>query len=135
MTLFRSVSGFLTVLMLLASPASAADKKMPDVADAINQWKTAIEHGSVDNILSLYDKKAIMFSVFAVKPLTTRAALKDNYEQVVVNPDRRVVITESHPRRFGDIAINSGLYTLSYTQEGEPVSVPSRFSFTYILKG
>jgi hypothetical protein len=52
----------------------------------------------------------------------------------VANPDINVNVTESHPRQFGNVAINSGLYTLSYTQDGETVTIPSRFSFTYLLK-
>jgi hypothetical protein len=47
----------------------------------------------------------------------------------------RVEVQETHPRRFGNMAVNTGRYTLSYTQEGEEVVVPARFTFTYQLQG
>jgi len=115
-------------------PVIAAESKTPEVASALVNWKAAVESGSLDKIMALYDKDVIMFSVFAVKPLETPQELKSYYEKVVQNPDIKVAVTESHPRQFGDVAVNSGLYTLSYSQDGETVSIPSRFSFTYVLK-
>lgn len=129
MTLLRSAA---IALVLFSNTAFAADA--PTVASALTTWETAVESGSIDKIMSLYDKDAIMFSVFAVKPLETPKALRDYYKKVVANPDINVNVTESHPRQFGNVAINSGLYTLSYTQDGETVTIPSRFSFTYLLK-
>lgn len=129
MTLLRSAA---IALVLFSNTAFAADA--PTVASALTTWETAVESGSIDKIMSLYDKEAIMFSVFAVKPLETPKALRDYYKKVVANPDINVNVTESHPRQFGNVAINSGLYTLSYTQDGETVTIPSRFSFTYLLK-
>ncbi len=120
------------VAVITAQPTFAADA--PDVPSALTAWKAAVESGSVDKIMTLYDKDAIMFSVFAIKPLETPDALKKYYKKVVQNPDIKVSITEVHPRQFGDVALNSGLYTLSYSQDGETVSIPSRFSFTYLLK-
>ena len=120
-------------LVLFSSTAFAAEA--PPVGEALNQWKAAVETGSVDKVLATYDKDAIMFSVFAVKPLETPKELRAYYKKVVENPDISVKVTETHPRQYGDIGVNSGLYTLSYTQDGEMVTIPSRFTFVYILKG
>ena len=35
---------------------------------------------------------------------------------------------------YGDTAINTGLYTVSNLRDGQPVTTPARFSFTYRLK-
>ncbi|MEK6746728.1 MAG: DUF4440 domain-containing protein [Pseudomonadota bacterium] len=107
----------------------------PDVGSAIQDWKSAVEGRDVEAIAALYDKNAIMISTFVQNPLTTNKALTGYYKKVVSNPDVRVEIEEEHPRRFGDMAVNTGKYTLSYTQEGEEVAVPARFSFTYQLQG
>ncbi|MDX1975610.1 MAG: nuclear transport factor 2 family protein [Rickettsiales bacterium] len=124
----------LLAAMMLSSAAVAAESA-PDIGQAIVQWKEAVESRDSDAIVALYDSKAIMISTFAQAPLASRAALKAYYKQVVQNPDIKIDITEQHPRRFGDIAINSGQYTLSYTQEGEDMEIPARFSFVYQLKG
>lgn len=118
------------------APAKAnATAPAPEVSSAVMDWKDAVEGTDVNAIAALYDKNAIMISTFVQAPLTTRAALIAYYKKVIANPDVRVEIEEEHPRQFGSMAVNTGRYTLSYTQEGEEVVVPARFSFTYQLQG
>jgi hypothetical protein len=38
-------------------------------------------------------------------------------------------------RVYGDIAVNTGYYTFSYTKDGETKSIPARYSFTYVKDG
>lgn len=130
------------ILSSFITPASARELAptmlkagAPDVGSAIQDWKGAVEGRDVEAIAALYDKNAIMISTFVQNPLTERKALLSYYKKVVANPDVRVEIEEEHPRRFDDMAVNTGRYTLSYTQEGEEVAVPARFSFTYKLQG
>ena len=85
--------------------------------------------------MKLYDKNAIMISTFAQEPLTKHEQIIGYFKKVIVNPDIKVDIEDSHPRIFGNVAVNSGRYTLSYTQEGETVSIPARYSFVYVLQG
>lgn len=122
----------MALALLLPFPALA--DKTPAVEDALKEWVAAIVAGKADDVVNLYDKNAVMISTFKQHPITTRAALIRYYKEVVSNPDREVNVTEQHARRFGDIAINTGEYTLSYTQEGEVVEIPARFSFTYQLQ-
>ncbi len=114
-------------------PAKSAGKQ--DVDGALTQWKEAVEGGNVDAIMKLYDKHAIMISTFAQDPLTKREQIEGYFKRVIVNPDIKVEIEDTHPRTFGTMAVNSGRYTLSYTQEGEQVTIPARFSFVYSLEG
>ncbi len=123
-----------SLLFFAASPALASPAA-PAVDTALTEWVEAVQSRSLDNIMRLYDKDAIMISTFAQHPLTTRAQLKEYFTKVIANPDVVVDVTESHPRMFGDMAVNTGQYTLSYTQEGEPEEIPARFSFTYVLRG
>lgn len=117
-------------------PAPADAKSvLPEFDSVITEWKNAVEGRDPQAIMALYDKNAIMISTFVQKPLIGSEAILGYYKKVVANPDVRVEIEEEHPRRFGDMAINTGRYTLSYTQEGEPIIVPARFSFTYQLQG
>lgn len=124
-------------LMLLTSSALADPKptSKEGVDAALTQWKETVESGKVDDIMKLYDRKAVMISTFAQDPLTKRSQIEEYFKRVVVNPDIEVSIEDTHPRVFGNMAANSGRYTLSYTQEGEQISIPARFSFLYVLKG
>ncbi len=124
----------LTIIASMLLPLSAMADSVPPVESALQQWVEAVETGTSEDIVALYDKDAVMISTFKQRPMTKRKELLDYYKQVADNPDRVVEVTEQHPRRYGDLAINTGQYTLSYTQEGEPVEIPARFSFTYVLK-
>ena len=145
MTYLRLTS-LIAATLLFASPVIAreapSDDKpaaksagKQDVDGALTQWKEAVEGGNVDAIMKLYDKHAIMISTFAQDPLTKREQIEGYFKRVIVNPDIKVEIEDTHPRTFGTMAVNSGRYTLSYTQEGEQVTIPARFSFVYSLEG
>lgn len=126
------------LMFLLAFPAfaraAAPSGAAPQVENAILEWKTAVESGNAQAIADLYDKNAIMISTFVQMPITRHGDLLAYYKKVVANPDVHVEIEETHPRQFGNMAVNTGRYTLSYTQEGEEVSTPARFSFVYQLQ-
>lgn len=128
MKLFRTVFA----LVALSSPAYAAD--VTDIKLALGEWEKTVESGKLDDIMALYDENAIMVSTFKQDPMTSRAQIEQYFKRVVVNTDIRVAITETHLRMFGDMAVDTGKYTLNYTEEGEPISIAARFSFTYVKR-
>jgi len=125
--------GLFAALVFIVSPVFA--DQVPDVQKALSDWKAAVESGSVDNIMKLYDRNAHMISTFAQAPMTKREQIAEYFKKVVSNPNIKVDIQDSHPRIFGNMAIDSGRYTVSYTQEEEPIVIPARFTFVYILTG
>ncbi len=127
------VAALIAASAFIAKPSDAASK--PDVATALTTWKAAVESGKLEDIMKLYDKKAVMISTFAQAPFTKRSEIEEYFKLVVVNENIKVDILESHPRVFGDIAIDDGRYEIGYTQEGEEVSIPARFTFVYQLQG
>lgn len=124
--------GVVLAAMLVTAPVYAAEK--PDVSEALNAWKAAVEAGNVDDIMKLYDKKAVMISTFAQQPMRKREQLIGYFKKVIVNPDIKIEIEDSHPRVFDNVAVDSGRYVLSYSQEGETISIPARFTFVFALE-
>jgi uncharacterized protein (TIGR02246 family) len=138
--------GLLALTLAIASPAIAREKptelpsatiknQKPDVNAALDKWKVAVENQSLADIMKLYGKNALMISTFAQQPMIKREQIEGYFKRVIVNSDIKVIIDETHPRVFGEVAINSGRYTISYTEEGEEISVPVRFTFVYNLQG
>lgn len=136
-------AGLFAIVMFSAFPAVArigdmqeAGHKslgeMTNIREALTQWSAAVESRDVNKIMALYDKHAVMISTFVQNPMTTRADITAYFKRVVSNPDVKVMIEDAHPRIFGTTGVISGRYTLSYTQDGEPVTIPARFSFTYV---
>jgi hypothetical protein len=38
-------------------------------------------------------------------------------------------------RVYGNTAINTGYYTFSYVKDGQPRTIPARYSFVYVKQG
>lgn len=127
---------FLYFLILAAMlPFSVfAQAQTPDVKSALSAWVKAVETGTVDDMVALYDKDAMMLSAFAIDPMTDHEQLRKYFSKVVREPNRTVTVTKQDVRQFGNVATNTGLYQFYYEQDGEPVEVPARFTFVYTLK-
>lgn len=123
----------LTASALYAKPSVASAKPNPSVA--LSNWKDAVESRKLSAVMKLYDNDAVMIPTFAQSPLLKRSQIEEYFKVVLANDGVHVDILESHPRILGDIAIDDGRYELSYTQEGEQVSIPARFTFVYQLDG
>lgn len=121
------------VMVFFASFAHAADKT-PDVKAALSEWVAAVESHDAAKVVSLYDKDSVMLSAFAIDPITTHAGLTEYYKKVVAEPGINIEVTAQDPRVFGNVAVNTGLYRFQWTQDGEPMDEPARFSFVYVLK-
>ena len=125
---------FLGLIVGLLPCFAFAESQQPPVEAALTDWVKAVETGTVDDIVALYDKDSMMLSAFAVDPLTTHAQLRDYFGKVVKEPNRKVDVTKQDVRIFGNVASNTGLYQFHFTQEGEPMDFPARFTFVYVLK-
>jgi len=126
--------GFAMACFVLLSVAVAGSDE-DSVKAAYNDWTKAITGGSPDPVLKLYDDKAVLLPTFGPKPLVGHAQLRGYFVKFTALPNLKVETKESIIRIFGDTAINSGLYTFSYEEDGEVVQVPARFSFTYRKDG
>jgi uncharacterized protein (TIGR02246 family) len=139
---FRALMMMILMLVAVRPDAALAREHAPlkasgptNVKEALIQWQQAVESGDAKAIVGLYGKDAVLISAFAQLPITTREGLLAYYKKVVANPGIKVTVTEQHPRMFGNVALNSGQYVLSYEQEGEPIEIGSRFSFVYEWRG
>ena len=121
------------VLALSSLPAFAVDKT-PDVKQALSAWVSAVEKGTVEQIVALYDKDSVMLSAFANDPITSQKGLAAYYGKVVREPNRKVDVQAQDVRVFGNVASSTGLYTFHYDQDGETLDLPARFTFVYVLK-
>jgi hypothetical protein len=52
-----------------------------------------------------------------------------------VLPGPKVSFSEQLIRVYGNIAVNTGYYTFSYTEEGEPKTLPARYSLVFVKDG
>ncbi len=111
--------------------ATAPHKAEQEVQKAFDAWIAAVSTGSSEAVMKLYAKDAVLLPTLSPRVDNTPELRQEYFDAFTAKPDLKGTVNEEHIRVFGNTAINSGLYTFSYTHEDETVEVPARFSFVY----
>lgn len=126
-----AVSG---ALILITSGARAGPKE--DVAAVTMKWGQTLGQNDPDKILGLYAPDAVLWGTLSPTVRADRAALRDYFVTAFkVLPSLKLEFGEQLIRVYGNTAVNTGYYTFSYVKDGEPKSLPARFSFTFVKDG
>lgn len=126
------LSGGVSIVIPSLAPIALAQPKQ-DVAAATLAWARALGEDDPDKVLPLYADDAVLWGTLSPTLRSNRAALKDYFVTAFkVLPGLKVTFGEQLIRVYGDVAINTGYYTFSYTKEGETKSLPARYSFVYV---
>ncbi len=106
-------------------------KQEKEISSLFDAWNKALQCGDPDQVVSLYSPEAVLLPTIANQPRKSRAEIR-NYFELFMQRRPTGTINESNIRVYGDIAINSGVYTfeLSPPQE-EPFSLRARYTFVY----
>jgi hypothetical protein len=128
-----------TVVLVLSAgvsvqPATACSKEA--VAGAVERWTTVLAENNPDTIVALYSKDAVLWGTLSPMVRSEPAGLKSYFVGAFqALPKLTVKFGDQLIRVYGDTAINTGYYTFSYTKDGEPKTLPARYSFTYVKEG
>jgi len=121
------------VLFGIAPSAWAGDKE--DVAAATAKWAQVFTDDNPDPILALYDKEAVMWGTLSPARRDNPAAIRDYFEKAFkALPGHKVAFGDQLIRVYGNTAINTGYYTFSFVKDGNPTSLPARYSFVYVKR-
>jgi len=121
-------------LLLTNSAALAGPKE--DVAAATMKWGETLGQNDPDKIVLLYASDGVLWGTLSPTVRSDRAALRDYFVTAFrVLPALKVTFGEQLIRVYGDTAVNTGYYTFSYVRDGEPKTLPARYSFTFVKNG
>jgi uncharacterized protein (TIGR02246 family) len=121
-------------VFLVAAHAFAGSKE--DVAAATAKWGDTLAQNDPAKVASLYTTDAVLWGTLSPTVRADRAALHDYFVGAFkVLPGLKVSFGEQLVRIYGNTAVNTGYYTFSYTKDGEPRSLPARFSFVFVKDG
>ncbi len=119
--------------------ASCGSKKVetsvdPSIKAAYFEWvKNAEEaHGKVEKIISLYTDDAILLPTLCPKIYTSNNMRVHYFQKFLSLNGLQIQTRELITKEYGDIAMNTGLYDVSYIKNGERVVLRSRFDFWYM---
>ena len=122
-----------TMAVVMAAPAFADTRG--DVEAATAQWIDAFNRKSATDIVKLYAPDAVFLGTSSPVIRDTPTLVAEYFKSLATLGDATNAVGEHRVQLFGDIAINSGYYTLTRTQDGRTTQSPARFSFVYQKRG
>ena len=101
------------------------------IAALFDEWNNALQTGDPKKVVALYESNAILLPTVSNKVRHNHAEIEDYFVHFLAKGPQGS-IDESNIRSFGDVAINSGVYTFSFK---DGASVQARFSYVYRWNG
>ena len=124
----------LSLGLLTLAPPLLADARS-DVEAATAQWIDAFNRKSTTDIVKLYAPDAVFLGTSSAVIRDTPALVEEYFKSLGALGDASNAVGDHRVQVFGDVAINSGYYTLTRTQDGKTTQSPARFSFVYQKRG
>ena len=101
-----------------------------DISDQFEIWNQALQTGDPDKVVVCYAEDAILLPTVSAQVRHNHDEIRDYFVHFLSKkPYGR--ITEHNIRIYDNIAINSGLYTFTLTDDGVVTDVAARFTFVY----
>jgi uncharacterized protein (TIGR02246 family) len=123
----------LPLAMLLAAPMVRADTT-DEVKAATAKWIDAFNRKSATDIVALYAKDAVFFGTSSPVLRDSPALVQDYFKGLPALGDATISVGDQRVQVFGDVAINTGVYTRASLQGGTLVKNPARFTFVYVRR-
>ena len=102
-------------------------KNTNTILNLFNNWNKAIQTGNPEEVVKLYDKNAILLPTLSAQVRHTHEEIKDYFVHFLAKKPIGQ-INEYNIRIFGNLAINSGIYTFDF-EDGS--SAQARFTYVY----
>lgn len=126
---------FLPALLLLASAAAPAGD-VDEVAAAARHWAETIGRRDPDAMLRLYDADAVLHGTRSPVLRRGHTAIREYFAAAAEVPGLSMAFQEPMQIRvFGDVAVNTGNYSVTLSENGAERTIPLRYSFVYRRTG
>lgn len=102
-----------------------------EITSLFDEWNGALQTGSPKNVAALYESNGILLPTVSNKVRHNHEEIEDYFVHFLEKGPKGK-IDESNVRIFGQLAINSGIYTFTF-KDGS--NVQARFTFVYRWNG
>ena len=102
-----------------------------DILSLFEQWNNALQTGEPKNVAALYAEDAILLPTVSNKVRHNHAEIEDYFVHFLAKGPQGK-IDEANVRIFGELAINSGVYTFTFK---DGAVVQARFTYVYKQDG
>jgi uncharacterized protein (TIGR02246 family) len=101
-----------------------------EISTQLERWKIAVETHDPDAVLALYAAEAVLLPTLSPKVSHTGDEIRDYFVHFLAKKPS-CEPGEQNIRIYGDIAVNSGLYSFLLMEEGVESLVTARYTFVY----
>lgn len=101
------------------------------ILSLFDQWNSALKTGDPKQVTALYDDEAILLPTVSNQVRRDSGEIEDYFAHFLTKGPQGK-IDQANVRLFADLAINSGVYTFSFSDGS---SVQARFTFVYRWNG
>lgn len=103
------------------------------VRGAYFDWVNEIEHsgGHPEKVVELYSQDAILLPTLSPDICDSQKMITKYFSRLLLFKNLQVDTQELISRQYGDIAMNTGLYNFTYTEDGQTKKIRARFDFWY----
>jgi len=102
-----------------------------EISALFDQWNNALQTGNPKAVVELYESNAILLPTISNQVRHNHAEIEDYFVGFLTKGPKGV-IDEANIRTFGDVAINSGVYTFTFA---DGLVVSARYTFVYRWNG
>lgn len=102
-----------------------------DIQALFEQWNNALQTGDPKQVAALYETNGILLPTVSNQVRHNHAEIEDYFVNFLAKGPAGK-IDESNVRTFGDVAINSGVYTFTFK---DGAVVQARYTFVYRWNG
>jgi uncharacterized protein (TIGR02246 family) len=110
-----------------STSAISTSEQKAEILALFDQWNKSLATGNASAVATNYAPNAILLPTVSNKIRRTQAERIDYFEHFLLKKPHGK-IDQANVRIFGDIAINSGLYTFTYSDGSK---VHARYTFVY----
>jgi hypothetical protein len=106
------------------------------IRGALQAWGAAFNDCNVEKVVALYAPEALLWGTVSQALISSPGGIRDYFLRTfAAAPLPKVELGEPMVRLQGETAVSSGTYTFTLGVQGEPRTLPARFSFTYRKSG
>lgn len=104
------------------------------IAALFDRWNASLATGKAEEVAKNYAVDGVLLPTVSNKVRRTPAEIQDYFVHFLeLKPQG--VINERSIRIYGDVAIDSGIYTFTISKDGKEDKVGARYTFVYRNKG
>ena len=102
-----------------------------EIVSLLTEWNDTLQTGDAKKVCTLYESDGILLPTVSNQVRHNHAEMEDYFDHFLTK-EPSCTVDESNVRIFGQLAINSGIYSFTFKDESV---VQARFTFVYRFNG